>query len=115
MGKSDTYGQSRTGRLYPNGQKSIVFSMSPFTHSFTILKSSGKVGIQHLPMLLKGIWREKLAVSIFSIYLLCHLSWIGGAKIKKSPVTIVSFEQNAEETAWVQTLSESSESLKGQD
>lgn len=72
VGKSDTYGPNRTGRLHPNRWKSTVFSMSLSTHSFTILKSSEKlsqaVGIQHLPKPLKGIWREKLAVSTFSVF-----------------------------------------------
>ena len=71
-GKPYTYGQSRTGSLHPNEWKSTGFRMSPSTHSFAILKSSEKmsqaVGIQHLPKPLKGIWREKLAVSTFSVF-----------------------------------------------
>jgi len=68
MGKSDTYGQNRMERLHLNRWKNTGFSMFPSTHSFTILKSSEKASIQHLPKPLKVIWRGKLTVFTFSVF-----------------------------------------------
>lgn len=65
-------GQTEQEGFFSTGGKVLFFSMSLSAHSFTTLKSGEKVsqavGIQHFPMPLKGIWREKLAVSMFSVF-----------------------------------------------
>lgn len=84
IGKSDTYGPNRTGRLHPNRWKITVFSMSLSSHSFAILISS-EPGCWHLT--LPKASQKDLEGEAGSLYIFCllhHLSWICRTKTKKS-------------------------------